>query len=309
MLQKASEWVLFPLTFAGQKRLGAYILLAVSQVITDKRSETMKFSFSTLGCPDWPLEKVVSEAKRLGYDGVEIRGVKRVFDLSKAPEFARGEIERTRKLFESAGVSVVSIDSSSSFCSPDAANQEAAFDEAVRHIDIAAAMGARIMRVFGGNIPEGEPREKWAKILADSLRRVGKAAAGKDVSVAIESHDSWARCDELVPVVKAVGSKNVRILWDMGNSFAKGESFAEGAPLVRDYVVHVHIKDHTADGKEAMLGKGVVPLADALKTLKSIGFDGYVSLEWEKAWHPEIEDPEVALPQAIRFLRALDQTT
>jgi len=269
----------------------------------------MKFAFSTLGCPDWPVEKIVSEAKRLGFDGVEIRGIKRVFDLSKAPEFQADAIAKTRGLFEKAGIPVVQIDSSSSFCWPDKAKQQAAFDEAERHIDIASKMGAKLMRVFGGNIPEGESREKWAKILAESLKRVGDMGAKRSVTVTIESHDSWTRGDELMPVVKAANSANVRVLWDMGNSFMKGESFEDGAKIVKGYVVHAHVKDHTKEGAEAMLGTGLIPLDKALKALKSINYQGYVSLEWEKAWHPEIEEPEVAFPAAIKHLRKLDAQT
>lgn len=267
----------------------------------------MKFSFSTLGCPDWPVEKVAAEAKRLKYDGVEIRGIKRVFDLSKAPEFSPENIGKTRKLFEAAGIPVVSVNASSSFCWPDQAKQKAALEEAERHIDIAAKMGAGFMRVFGGNIPDGEPREKWAKILAQHLSICGEIAAKKGVTVIIESHDSWTRSDELVPVIKAANMPNVRALWDMGNSFSKGEKFGDGAKLMKGYAVHVHIKDNLKDGKYCLLGKGVIPIADAIRALKSIGFTGYMSLEWEKAWHAEIEEPEIAFPQAIEYLRSLDK--
>jgi len=266
----------------------------------------MKFAFSTLGCPDWPIEKVAAAAKELGYDGVEIRGIRRVLDLTKAPEFAPANIEATRSLFASAGIPIASIDCSSSFCWPEKEKQEAAFEEALRHVELAAKVGAPQVRVFGGNIPEGEPREKWARILADSLRKLARAAAKRNVVIAIESHDSWTRCDELMPVVKAAGDKNLKVLWDMGNSFAKGESFEEGGKLVKGYVVHCHIKDHTADGKEVLLGRGIVPIAEGLAVLKSMGFKGYVSLEWEKMWMPNIEDPEVAFPHAIKYLRGID---
>lgn len=35
----------------------------------------MKLSFSTLGCPEWSFDKVLDEAERLGFQGIEIRGV------------------------------------------------------------------------------------------------------------------------------------------------------------------------------------------------------------------------------------------
>ena len=33
------------------------------------------------------------------------------------------------------------------------------------------------------------------------------------------------------------------------------------------------------------------------------GYRGYYGFEWEKAWHPEIEEPEVAFPHYAEFMR------
>ena len=34
-----------------------------------------------------------------------------------------------------------------------------------------------------------------------------------------------------------------------------------------------------------------------------IKYDGFISFEWEKKWHPEIADPEIALPHFTRWFR------
>ncbi|MHC4712453.1 MAG: sugar phosphate isomerase/epimerase family protein [Planctomycetota bacterium] len=269
----------------------------------------MKFAFSTLGCPDWSIEKVVEEAKRLGYDGVEIRGIKRVFDLSQAGEFGEEVIADTRLLFADAGLAVASIDASASFCWEDDEKQTAAFDEAARHVDIAERMGSKLVRVFGGNVPEGQPLEKWAGILADNLRRLADVAAPKGVSIMIETHDSWCRAADLMPVVETVGSKNVKVLWDLMHPWIHGESMAEAAARFGWHVVHCHIKDCLKDGTLTLLGEGEIPLEEAFRELRKMDFDGYVSLEWEKAWHEDLPDPEVAFPQAIEYMRELDKRT
>jgi hypothetical protein len=36
--------------------------------------------------------------------------------------------------------------------------------------------------------------------------------------------------------------------------------------------------------------------------LAKAGYTGYYSFEWEKRWHPEIEDPEVAFPHYARTI-------
>jgi sugar phosphate isomerase/epimerase len=192
---------------------------------------------------------------------------------------------------------------------PEAAKRAEAVAEAIRHIEIAEKVGASFVRVFGGNAPEGEPREKWVKIVAESLRTIGAAAAKKKVIVALETHDSWRKSTEIMPIIKMVNMDNVRIVWDLAHPFTAGESMEDSAAAFAGYAVHVHIKDHTADNKLVLLGQGIIPLDRAFVALKKMKYDGYVSLEWEKMWHPEIEDPEVAFPQAISYMRRLDSET
>ena len=54
-----------------------------------------------------------------------------------------------------------------------------------------------------------------------------------------------------------------------------------------------------------LFGGGEFPAAEAMQLLQWSKYDGWYSLEWEKAWHPEIEDPEVALPLFPNKLRQL----
>ncbi len=54
-------------------------------------------------------------------------------------------------------------------------------------------------------------------------------------------------------------------------------------------ISHVHIKDHLrGDGgfMLCLIGEGVIPIKEIVKTLESDGYSGYMSLECEKKWHP-----------------------
>jgi sugar phosphate isomerase/epimerase len=46
-----------------------------------------------------------------------------------------------------------------------------------------------------------------------------------------------------------------------------------------------------------------VPVRRILALLQEAGYNGYVSVEWEKKWHPDLAEPEVAIPQHIAWLR------
>ena len=52
----------------------------------------------------------------------------------------------------------------------------------------------------------------------------------------------------------------------------------------------------------ALTGEGSVPVMSFIEVLKRARYDGFVNFEWEKGWHPEIPEPEVALPHFARFM-------
>ena len=69
--------------------------------------------------------------------------------------------------------------------------------------------------------------------------------------------------------------------------------------ILKKYILHTHIKDAIvteAGEKYTLLGEGNAPVKEALHALKSGGYSGYYSFEWEKLWHPEIAEPEIAIP-------------
>jgi len=40
-----------------------------------------------------------------------------------------------------------------------------------------------------------------------------------------------------------------------------------------------------------------------VKVLAAGGYRGYYCFEWEKRWHPEIEEPEIAIPHYAKVMR------
>src|SRR4030095_1563063 len=79
---------------------------------------------------------------------------------------------------------------------------------------------------------------------------------------------------------------------------------------VGDAVRHVHLKDEVPPKEGAppvpwtpvLMGRGEFPAEAVLDALVARGYQGFVSFEWEKRWHPEIEEPEGALPHFIRYV-------
>ncbi len=86
-------------------------------------------------------------------------------------------------------------------------------------------------------------------------------------------------------VLEEIASPSVRALWDPGNALMAGElPYPDGYAAVKDFVVHVHIKDaRIAAGAPApewaVVGTGAIDFAGQLAALKRDGYAGWLSLE------------------------------
>jgi sugar phosphate isomerase/epimerase len=133
--------------------------------------------------------------------------------------------------------------------------------------------------------------------------------APEGVRVGLETHGDFARGKAAAEVARLADHPSVAIVWDVANALAGGDSVAESARAVAPFLAHVHLRDaRPVVGRDHWLpvlaGRGAVPFGEALASLGALGYDGFVSFEWEKHWHPEIEEPEVALPDFVAAVRA-----
>src|SRR3954467_12625035 len=107
----------------------------------------MKLAFSTLGCPDYGLEDVARAARAYGFAGVELRALGGGLDLLARPEFAPEAVEGTRRRLEDEGLSVCCVDTSCVFHDRDEEERRRQVETAVRHCELADALGSPLIRV------------------------------------------------------------------------------------------------------------------------------------------------------------------
>ena len=264
-------------------------------------------SFSTLGCPDWSFEKILSFAKENGYSGIEIRGVKRELDLPKCPEFSsQKNISSTRKLVNDNGVKIVNLGASSHLHQGNPAERKKNIDEAKRFIDLAAELQCPFVRVFPNNFPKDQERAATIDLIVKGLMELGDYSKGTKVTVLMETHGEVVQCNDLETIMKQAAHQHVGLIWDIVNMWAvTKEKPADVYPRLKKYIRHTHIKDlRFVNGKDeyTLLGKGESPVFEAIDLLANDAYKGYYSFEWEKLWHPEIADPEIALADFPRVM-------
>ena len=257
-------------------------------------------AFSTLACPRWSLAQVVDAARREGYDGVELRLIEgEVID----PKLPAAERERVGRTFREAGVPIVAVDSSVRVAA--AADPEAASEDLHRFLELASAWGSSLVRVFGGQWPSDRSRAEALAQGRSILERAVPRAEELGVRVALETHDAFSAAADAAELLDGLPA-SVGVIWDTHHPYRVGDPPERVVDVLGDRVLHVHLKDARRAGEGwqlVPLGEGELPLRECLEVLAERGYDGWLSVEWEKKWHPEIAEPEVALPQHIALLR------
>jgi fatty-acyl-CoA synthase len=127
------------------------------------------------------------------------------------------------------------------------------------------------------------------------------------VRLAVETHDDFSSARTLAELLGyARGSAGA--VYDVHHPHRMGERPPDVLQALGHNVRHVHVKDAVRlPGRDewqlVLLGQGEVPVRELMGLLPGAGYDGWVSLEFERKWHPELARPEVALRPQIALLR------
>ena len=267
----------------------------------------MKLAFSTLGCPDWSLEKIAEFAGANGFEGVELRTHDDGNHFS--PAATAEEAGRLGAFFRSKGTRVFSLMAYTRFGATDPGELAANRDKLLHVLDLAKAIGAGFVRTFVGKIAEGVSREKALAQAAEYLAPCTAKARETGVSLGIETHDDWCDAANIKALQKLVGG-GLGTVWDFANAVeATGKSAAEQFKDLKGTILYCHVKDSVqgADGKShyVPVGTGRMPVKEVVDILRSNKLDLFLSFEHEKKWHPELPDPAEAFPGYAAFMRGL----
>ena len=262
-----------------------------------------RVAFSTLAFPDATLALAASLGRSWGYSGIELRLVDGELIDPAMPAADRTQVKRT---LTASGLPVVAVDSSIRLTDDDPG------PELARFLELASDWEAPLVRVFGGALTvEQTERQKQLGAAARVLESSVPLAERLGVAVGVETHDAFSASSvvaELLALVDpaAVDSGAVGAVWDSHHPHRMGERPDQVYANLGPRILLAQVKDarRKADGdwQLVLLGEGEVPVRDMLGLLAAGGYPHWISVEWEKRWHPEIEEPEVALPQHLELL-------
>jgi sugar phosphate isomerase/epimerase len=266
-------------------------------------SSPPRIAFSTLAFPDATLASAASLGRRWGYSGIELRLIDgELID----PSMPAADRVRVKRAVTAAELPVVAVDSSIRLTDDNPG------PELRRFLELASDWESPLVRVFGGALAAANPaRQQQLQAAARVLESSVPLTERLGVAIGVETHDAFSASSvvaELLALVDpaAVDSGAVGAVWDSHHPHRMGETPAEVYANLGSRILLAQVKDarRQADGdwQLVLLGEGEVPVRDMLERLAAGGYPHWISVEWEKRWHPEIEEPEVALPQHLELL-------
>src|ERR1700694_5457828 len=149
----------------------------------------MPLAFSPLGCPAWTWPQILDFAEKHEFAAVELRGLLGDMNLPARPEFAPDKIPAAKRDVAAHGLKIACVSSFAEMHVVDPQKRAQTLSDARSFIDLASAMGAPYVRVFGNKM-EG-PREEVIARVSSGLHELGEYARSRNVTVIIESHGDF----------------------------------------------------------------------------------------------------------------------
>lgn len=290
----------------------------------------MKVAGHTMGTPEYTLFEAFKLFSEIEMDGVEI-----IWDdeykCAIRKEMSDKEILEIKKRLDDFGLAVCALTPYMiEINALDKNIRQKDLDDFKRCINAAYNLGADCIRVYGGKyFPESDYkiREELEKILIESLIYLGEYANSK-VVLCVETHFNtltWT-AKETAEIIKEVNTKSVRVLYDQPNlDFSGGEKYDEALEILDNLIGMVHVKDFifkknktgrfkstkvvTIDPSLRLVtsrvpGEGIIPWPKIIKLLWDKGYNGWLSLEYERRWFPEDLPPaKEGMKKGLEYIR------
>ena len=265
----------------------------------------MKLSFSTKGWQQLGWQRLYELARDVKLAGMEIHDPfdsvmsERVLDTQNVPV--------SRRQLQEAGLQIACVD-----LPVDMADADGDFLEKLdRTITAAVNMRTSHIRIHTLSASEnGQVPEAMMTLLSAALKKAEKT----NMTLLLETAGMFSDTNLLKNTLDTFASDNLAALWDMHNTFfTAGETAQKTIENLGAYVRHVHIKDAIVDADNGnhqycLVGSGTLPAEDMMRALRSVNYDGFVSLEWNPGWLPDIDDPEIVFSHFVHTMSRFDPT-
>lgn len=270
----------------------------------------MKIGMFTSGYQRNPLEHCFMDAKRFGYDYIELWGAR---PHAFAPDLKAGDIKTLRKLIDQYEIPVLGYTPEHNgypynFMIGSEAQRQDAVNYLKLCLDMAKEMGAEYMLISPAHAGyEATYDEIWDR-MTKTVRELTDHAEKVGVKLTIETltpyeSNAFCRSNDLVEILKRIDSPYLVGMIDTVAPFVQNESIMAYFTKLGDKIDHMHIIDGAKGTDDHIMpGDGSIPLPELMHELKDIGYNKTATIELVLGY---INEPRMYARRAIERVRAM----
>ncbi len=268
----------------------------------------MKLSFSTKGWHSSSFEEFCEIARELKFKGIELHNIYNPLFTDKDGAFHDYTAQATvRKLYEKK----LTLPCLDTVCNPaDKSANEESIKEITACLEIAENLHIPYIRIRAAG---EENTEEITENMADFISEVLPLAEEKNIVLLVETSGVFSDTSKLRELLDRFACDNLAALWDMyWPYFHSNEQPETTIKNLGAYIRHVHIKDaeKSENGNQfCLIGEGEMPIAEMMLGLRSVNYNGFISLEWDPKWCEELDDMEIIFSQFVNYMKQFSDTS
>ncbi len=260
---------------------------------------SVSYAGAWIGQDRLSLDQFLDKAVKLGYDGVMLVAKRPHASLLDMDARAR---EECRRRLGANGLQLACIAGYTDFCAGsdhlDIPHREMQILYVTELARLARDLDGNLVRVFTGfERPDVSYDQQWTWCV-ESLRECAQRAAEFDVTIGIQNHhDIAAHYESMYDLLAEIGEPNCKAMFDAWSLALHGSDLITAVRKLAPFIVHTTVADyvqrprfryipHLVNYQEqpaviraVPMGEGFIDYHTFLKTLKQIGFDGFVGYE------------------------------
>jgi len=238
----------------------------------------MNLSFSTNKWTDFKISDFIKIAAEYKFNGIEIHDVNEINEESLSDTY-HSLIEHGIKIPCIDMVNDVSIDSSE------------LYNEFEKLKEVVAKLRIPYIRL------------KASGDATDFIKKVLPYAKENGITLLVETVGEYSDTAKLRTLLESFADDNLAALWDFHYPYrVNGEAPEDTIRNLGAYVKHIHIKDSESLAEHSLIGEGSLPIDEFINALRSINFNGFVSIEWNPDWVSEVDDIDIIFPHFVSFM-------
>ncbi|MGD8240083.1 MAG: sugar phosphate isomerase/epimerase family protein [Armatimonadota bacterium] len=256
------------------------------------------------------LQDVITCCAHAGADGIEL--------MDRHTRL--GPVDELAARISDAGLAMSSLCLPCDFVHSDEAAMQQAVDAAVERMEVALSLGCNLLMLSPGGRKDGWDYEDIRASMARGMALLCGRARPYGVIVTTENHGGMAALRGRVEHLRGFKERapDLMLTYDSGNFLLADEDPLGALHALLPWIVHVHLKDwRHASPRSAktsgslsgqryeaiLIGDGLVPTREIVRTLADEGYDGYLSIEYTRP------DAPARMTQLVKRLADWGQTS